>query len=196
MSPAHVLEPTYRRLKRDLMDGTWPMGAKLEALRLAEDFGVSATPVRDSLNQLVGEGLVDLTPGEGFRVAIMSERGLRDILRVNLLLLSGAINGAWSRRSNESEGKADDYADQLAGVFATLASGSGNQFLVHQIVQISERLHIVRKREPVVMHEAALHLAALQRCLDGAATERREALVRYHDDSLGHVAQLIACISR
>mgnify|MGYP002781549485 CR=1 FL=1 len=35
MSPAHVLEPTYRRLKRALMAGTWPPGAKLEALRLA-----------------------------------------------------------------------------------------------------------------------------------------------------------------
>jgi uncharacterized protein YeaC (DUF1315 family) len=39
MSPAHVLEPTYRRLKRALMEGTWPDGAKLEAMRLADDSG-------------------------------------------------------------------------------------------------------------------------------------------------------------
>lgn len=196
MSPAHVLEPTYRRLKRALMDGTWPMGAKLEALRLADDFGVSATPVRDSLNQLVGEGLVDLTPGEGFRVAVLSEQGLRDILRVNLLLLSGAVDGGWWRRTNETEGLPDDYAGQLAEVFAVLASGSGNRFLVRQIEQISERLHVVRNSELAVMHEAALHLAALDQSLDGSGRERREALVRYHKASLGHVAQLIAHISQ
>ncbi|MDF1836078.1 MAG: GntR family transcriptional regulator [Alteraurantiacibacter sp. bin_em_oilr2.035] len=46
MSPAHVLEPTYRRLKRALMEGTWPIGQKLEAMRLADEFGVSMTPVR------------------------------------------------------------------------------------------------------------------------------------------------------
>lgn len=196
MSPAHVLEPTYRRLKRALMDGTWPMGAKLEALRLADEFGVSATPVRDSLNQLVGEGLVDLTPGEGFRVAILSEQGLRDILRVNLLLLSAAVDGDRPLRQIENEGVPNNYACQLAEVFAALASVSGNRFLVRQIEQISVRLHMVRNSELVVMQDAALHLAALLKSLNVSGGERREALVRYHEDSLGHVAQVIALISR
>ena len=95
MSPAHVLEPTYRRLKRALMEGIWPGGAKLEAMRLAEDFGVSMTPVRDSLNQLVGEGLVDLTPGEGFRVPPLTEQRLRDLLDVNAVLLETANKSNW-----------------------------------------------------------------------------------------------------
>lgn len=196
MSPAHVLEPTYRRLKRALMDGTWPMGAKLEALRLASDFGVSATPVRDSLNQLVGEGLVDLTPGEGFRVAALSEQGLREILRVNLLLLSGAVDGDWSRRKTEREAGQTTYADQLAEVFGALAAGSGNRFLVRQIEQISERLHMVRNSEAVVVSDAATHLERLRRSLDGSTGERHDALVRYHEDNLGHVAQLIAATAR
>jgi hypothetical protein len=41
MSPAHVLEPTCRRLKRMLMEGVWPQGEKLEALRLADDLGLA-----------------------------------------------------------------------------------------------------------------------------------------------------------
>ncbi|MAB44245.1 MAG: transcriptional regulator, partial [Sphingomonadaceae bacterium] len=90
MSPAHVLEPTYRRLKDALLEGRFRAGTKLEAMRLADDFGVSMTPVRDSLNQLVGEGLVDLTPGEGFRVPLLTEQALRDILQVNALLLEQA----------------------------------------------------------------------------------------------------------
>lgn len=196
MSPAHVLEPTYRRLKRALMDGTWPMGAKLEALRLAGDFGVSATPVRDSLNQLVGEGLVDFTPGEGFRVAVLSEQGLRDILRVNLLLLSGAVDGDWSRRKIENEAGQKTYADQLAEVFGALAAGSDNRFLVRQIEQISERLHMVRNSEAVVVSDAAIHLAKLQRSLDGSTRERRDALIRYHEHNLRHVARLIAATAR
>ena len=65
MSPAHVLVPTCKKLKRMLMEGVWPPGEKLEALRLADELGVSMTPVRDCLNRLVGERLVDMKPGEG-----------------------------------------------------------------------------------------------------------------------------------
>ncbi len=55
------------------MSGTWPNGSKPETLRPADCFGVSMAPVRDSLNQLVGERFVDLTPGEWFRVPVITE---------------------------------------------------------------------------------------------------------------------------
>src|SRR3989344_3702170 len=68
MSPAHVFEPTYEAIKRRLMTGEWATGARIEAARLADDLGVSMTPVRDSLYRLNGERMVDFTPGEGFHV--------------------------------------------------------------------------------------------------------------------------------
>jgi len=74
MSPAHVFEPTYQGLKERLKTGLWPMGMRLETAKLADELGVSVTPVRDSLNRLVGERLVELWPGEGYRVARISER--------------------------------------------------------------------------------------------------------------------------
>ena len=37
MSPSHVVEPTYRRLKQELMAGAWPPGSRLEAVRLAAE---------------------------------------------------------------------------------------------------------------------------------------------------------------
>ena len=55
MSPAHVLEPTYDTLRRRLVAGDWPPRCRLEAARLAEELGVSITPVRDALNRLTGE---------------------------------------------------------------------------------------------------------------------------------------------
>ena len=155
MSPAHVLEPTYRRLKRALMEGTWPNGAKLEAMRLADDFGVSMTPVRDSLNQLVGEGLVDLTPGEGFRVPVLTEQALRDILEVNAVLLEAAIRGEWRLPGgSDTVASMNGYAHRLAGAFSALARGSGNRLLVDAIDWISERLHTVRLREPQVLPDS------------------------------------------
>src|ERR1700761_6944712 len=59
MSPSHILEPTYRAIKQRLMCGEWPAGFRLDTARIATDLGVSTSPVRDSLNRLAGECMVD-----------------------------------------------------------------------------------------------------------------------------------------
>src|SRR3546814_6424456 len=80
MSPAYVLEPTYDTLRRRLFAGVWPSGQRLEAARLATELGVSMTPVRDSLNRLAGERLVHSSPGEGFKVPLLSATELRALI--------------------------------------------------------------------------------------------------------------------
>lgn len=196
MSPAHVLEPTYRRLKRGLMDGAWPNGAKLEAMRIADDFGVSMTPVRDSLNRLVGEGLVDLTPGEGFRVPVITEQDLRDILHVNAAVLGMATSRKWRLPDGtDPENSQDDYADRMAAALSALAAGSGNQFLADMVDQISDRLHHVRSREPQVLSNARSLLEQLEASLRGSGRERREALRHYHWQCHEKVTQLVTAIS-
>lgn len=196
MSPAHVLEPTYQRLKRALMEGTWANGAKLEAMRLADDFGVSMTPVRDSLNQLVGEGLVDLTPGDGFRVPVLTEQGLRDVLRVNAVLLETASDEVWRiPNARDLEDLPDDYAGRMAAVFLVLAAGSGNRCLAVLIDRISDRLHRVRIHEPDVLPDAAEILAEIEASLRGSRNERLRALRRYHRRCEERVPQLVSRLS-
>ena len=197
MSPAHVLEPTYRRLKRALMEGLWPGGAKLEAMRLAEDFGVSMTPVRDSLNQLVGEGLVDLTPGEGFRVSPLTEQRLRDLLDVNAALLTAANTSNWRLLTEDGHPVGDnEYADRLAAAFSLMATGSGNHFLADIVDRISERLHFLRSFEPEVLPEATESLMRIEAGLSGSRKDRHVAVVRYHQDCLGFVRQLTTSLVR
>lgn len=196
MSPAHVLEPTYRRLKRAVMDGTWPGGTRLEAQRLADELGVSMTPVRDSLNQLVGEGLVDLTPGEGFRVPVLTEQGLRDTLNVNAALLETATDSDWTLPKNAvGEEHQTDYSDRLAAAFSTLATGSSNRFLADTINRISDRLHFVRNREPDVLPRAGQALAQIEASLRKSRADRQQAVRRYHRECEEVVPQLVNCLS-
>lgn len=196
MSPAHVLEPTYRRLKRALMDGIWMGGTKLEALRLADEFGVSMTPVRDSLNQLVGEGLVDLTPGEGFRVPPLTEQSLRDLLETNALLLeSVADTDPRATTGMEAAFAGEEYADRIAAAFRSLAAGSDNRILADFVVRIGERLHPVRQREPAILPAAQEILEQIEASLRASRAERLEILRRYHQQCRDHVPQLISCVS-
>ena len=181
MSPAHVLEPTYRRLKDALLEGRFRAGTKLEAMRLADDFGVSMTPVRDSLNQLVGEGLVDLTPGEGFRVPLLTEQALRDILQVNALLLP--INEG----SNDTRGA---YADRLARAFRDIAASSGNRFRVHLVERISDRLHPLRELEPEIWPGASHALEQIERTAQQGFDGSNRAVRAYHQ----HIEDLVPAL--
>lgn len=197
MSPSQVLEPTYRRIKSALKDGTWPGGTKLEAMRLADDFGVSMTPVRDSLNRLVGEGLVDLTPGEGFRVPVMTEQRLREMLAVNAALVMAGLDGDWTLQQPwpPTTGGAD-HASRLAAAFSRLAMGSGNRVLGRFIAQLSDRLHPVRACEPDAVPEAGALLRMIEDSLEQSATDRVQAVERYHRQCLSFGAALTKCLDR
>ncbi|RIK12129.1 MAG: GntR family transcriptional regulator, partial [Acidobacteria bacterium] len=49
----------YRALRSDLMTGVLPPDTRLGEERLAEQYGVSRTPVREALARLVSDGLVE-----------------------------------------------------------------------------------------------------------------------------------------
>ena len=194
MSPAHVLEPTYRRLKNALLEGRFRAGMKLEAMRLADDFGVSMTPVRDSLNQLVGEGLVDLTPGEGFRVPLLTEQALRDILQVNALLLEQAPDNdhkslTINEGSNDTRGA---YADRLARAFRDIAASSGNRFRVHLVERISDRLHPLRELEPEIWLGASQALEQIELTAQQGFDGSNRAVRAYHQ----HIEALVPALVR
>lgn len=78
--PGEKLSPQIARLIRELiMTGQATGHAKLRTEHLAERFGVSATPVREALMSLHGEGLVSFQPGRGFRVVPMTRQDLLDL---------------------------------------------------------------------------------------------------------------------
>lgn len=168
---------------------------KLEAMRLADDFGVSMTPIRDSLNQLVGEGLVDLTPGEGFRVPILTEQALREILDVNALLLETSSSENTSKLGQiDDQPSSDTYPDRLAAAFLSLARGSGNGYLAHLVESTNERLHPVRKLEPKVLPEAIDMLNRIEASVRATRGEQLEAIRRYHKHCRSAVSQLISLL--
>lgn len=61
-----------------------PPGARLREEQLAEQFGVSRTPIRQVLDRLEFEGLVEQGEGRGARVSALDPKELRDIWAMRL----------------------------------------------------------------------------------------------------------------
>lgn len=69
------VETSYQRvanlLRTDIINGEVALGGWLRMAAIAERFGVSVQPVREALQQLEGEGLVELIPNHGARVRML-----------------------------------------------------------------------------------------------------------------------------
>ena len=192
MSPSHVAEPTYEAIRQRLRIGAWPMGFRLEAGRLAEDLGVSITPVRDALNRLVGEKLVDLVPGIGFHVPHLTERGVRELLDLNLVLLLGAIEvGALPDGPVTIEPGADEHVALTEALFARIASLSGNIELLDAVHVLGVRLHALRMHEMDVLPSAATDIELIEATWRAGISGLPSVLVHYHEVRKGAADRLI-----
>jgi DNA-binding GntR family transcriptional regulator len=72
-------DQVYLQLLQRIERGSLPTGSKLRDATIAAEFGVSRTPVRETLVRLAREGILSAEPGRGFRLAPMSTAELRDI---------------------------------------------------------------------------------------------------------------------
>lgn len=73
-------------LRAALAGGELTPGEVYSAPALGERFGVSATPVRESMQQLAMEGAVEVVPNRGFRVVRRGARELAELAEVRALL--------------------------------------------------------------------------------------------------------------
>lgn len=86
LRPDSLREQVTRALDAAIVAGELLPGVIYSAPGLAERFGVSATPVREAMLDLVKEGIVEPLRNRGFRVIEMSDEDLDNIAQIRLLI--------------------------------------------------------------------------------------------------------------
>jgi DNA-binding GntR family transcriptional regulator len=87
-------EQVTRALEAAIVAGELEPGVIYSAPGLAERFGVSATPVREAMLDLVKEGFMEPLRNRGFRVVKMSDEDLDNIAQIRLLIEVPTISQA------------------------------------------------------------------------------------------------------
>ena len=72
----------FDEIREGILSGKYKQQEELKEIALAEELGVSRTPVREALRQLELEGLVKIIPNKGAYVIGLTERDIRDIYAV------------------------------------------------------------------------------------------------------------------
>lgn len=78
-----IADTVFDRIEADILNGTLPPGELLTELKLCELLSVSRTPVREALNRLRQEGLIEES-GKGAVVVGITDRDLDDIYEIRL----------------------------------------------------------------------------------------------------------------
>lgn len=93
----------FQALRKAILTGELKPGERLMEIHLADELGVSRTPIREAIHKLELEGLVTMLPRRGAQVAEISERGLRDVLEVRRALDTFCAELASERITDEEK---------------------------------------------------------------------------------------------
>jgi DNA-binding GntR family transcriptional regulator len=115
--PAAV-DRVYARLRSGILDGSYPQGARLGEVELAETLGVSRTPIREALRRLGSEGLVETLPNKGARVRVWSPEELNAISDLRALLEGHAAALAAPRVTDEELAVMNRLVEQMEAATA------------------------------------------------------------------------------
>jgi DNA-binding GntR family transcriptional regulator len=87
---AKIASTVYEQIRTAILSGELSNSERLVEEDLAVSLGISRTPVREALRRLAAEGLVDVSPNRGARVAEWDADDLREIFDLRSILESHA----------------------------------------------------------------------------------------------------------
>lgn len=200
MTPAGTMARVYQRLKARVMAGEFAPGERIDPTRLSQELDASATPIREALQRLAGERLVESWQHEGFRQPFVSEASLRDLFWWSEEVLRTVLR-AVERSGSEPPPQPDepdlDLASRADSTFAWLASWSPNHEHMHAIASLNDRAHIVRLAEARIVPGFADDLGGFGALALGRRwLEARRWIGNYHLARLRRVPELAAAFRR
>jgi DNA-binding GntR family transcriptional regulator len=172
-----VREKTYESLKADIFSGRFSPGERLTEEHLAEELGVSRTPVREALHKLEQDGLIQPLGGRGFCIPRDSREEIEDLFELRTVLegytlkiICEKITDGQIAMLEGIVGKADDALrrKRIEEVFDW-----NTQFhdTLHNLVADKRRFHslIVNMRKYVLRYrkDTLQYLGAAKKTIDG-----------------------------
>lgn len=161
---ASVVDHVYAAIRDKITGGGLQRGARIHQEDLAEELGVSRTPVREALRRLAAEGLVEMRTNRGARVADVGRDVMQSAYQARMVIEPGAARLAAGlrtpaaiqrmraaiaaqRRAIPDVGRSFEANREF---HIALVQASGNEFLL----QFVQRLWVTRIGEVIYERQA------------------------------------------
>ncbi len=147
-------ELVYEEIKNKILRGDIPPGTRMMEEEIAENIGVSRTPIREAIRQLEKEGLVTLKPRKGAYVSDIIKKDMIEILEVRENMEGLAAAFAAERMTPEAirelevvsekfkvavmQGNTEDMIKYDTDFHHKVVQGANNKILTKMVEQLQE----------------------------------------------------------
>ena len=172
---------------------------RLDERKLAQDFGISRTPVREAMAQLESEGFVRMVPRRGIYVVRKTKREVIEMITAWAALDSMAARLITQTASPDEiaalrtmfatfkDGKVrahlDEYSEVNIEFHQSIIKLSGNRVLIDLAENLFTHMRMIRRKTIVekdrVERSIRDHMNIIE-ALEARSTDRAEELVRDH----------------
>jgi DNA-binding GntR family transcriptional regulator len=149
-------------LKGQLMHGEIKPGEEINFKALCETLGVSRTPIREALIQLMKDGFIEVVSRKGFRIKKITLKEIEDLYEIGGLLESEIVKSACDKLTDEDIKKLEHlhtnceralrdndpqlYIERNFEFNQYLWSFCINHIAIEFLNKVRERLYFVKKR--------------------------------------------------
>jgi DNA-binding Lrp family transcriptional regulator len=179
-------------LREQLRHGHLVSGEPLTITDLADDLGLSATPVREALSRLAGEGLIEDRRGRGYFAPRLDVSDLAELYGLRRLYLAEALQSDQDASPLPAPATLDlaiPVGEQLGQALDWVAARGGNRALFDAYRQVNEKLAPALRVEGRVF-DLAEELAEFRARQDDR-NDLRVAIDRFHDSRRQRASELM-----
>lgn len=202
---AGVIRPTAQdvvatTLRRAIVAGELPGGTPLVLSELAEQLGVSTTPVREAVRRLASEGLVDIVSFRSAMVHMPSDDEVTEVYRLRLLLEPMAMAMSVEKITSNELDTADQIRRQMETTtdvgdwvvlnhdfHGVLADGAHSPMLASLLATLRDAASIIVgmsiRAEPAQMTEGNKDHAAIMEAFRAGDSDQVVKLTELHLNS-------------
>ena len=190
-------------IRERLRDGVFRPGERIAATQVADLLGLSATPVREALSRLSGEGLLEDRRGQGFFVSVLTGLDIADLYRLSLAHLTLARDSqrlsakGMAPLRERLPGVPTDPVRDVERLFMDWVMEAGGQSLWISYRTLFIKLGPVRRVEPMIFEDLPAEARALRGLADAPSTAARmRALESFHARRIDQADQLAPLLNR
>lgn len=163
-----VRENVYEYLKSAVLSGRFNPGKRLAEEHLANEIGVSRTPVREALHKLASEGLIKSLNTRGFIASVDSKEEIEEMFDMRASLEGYALRLISETISEQTMKELDKFIER--------AEDALKRKKINEIFKWNTRFHDA-------LHELVAHKPRFHRLI----TNIRKYVLRYRKDTLHYL---------
>jgi DNA-binding GntR family transcriptional regulator len=199
-----VRSETADQIREAIVRGRFEPGQRLIERELTELIGVSRTTIREALQQLTSEGLVDISHGKGWFVAFLEPETARDLYSVRARL-EGLAGRLFAERASEDERSALRAAyDEIVAAehdverwaytrdhfYVVFLNGCRSEVISSMIIGIHARASTLRSlalRRPGRDRDGITEIGAIVDAIERGDADAAERAATYHIEQASRI---------